>query len=151
MVQHYAIFSSGRIFNNHKQFTERSWTLLTKFLRPFLLPHSCLTSSLPHCKKALDISDPVFITVEILFEKLAMNLVTYTQYQPTPFLLGVTAFSPKFSKRGIRKKMSAWNGLKSSCHGYLPGGVYYVSCQNKTFKNKTWLWGLNFKCWSCLF
>ena len=124
MVQHYAIFSSGRIFNNHKQFTERSWTLLTKFLRPFLLPHSCLTSSLPHCKKALDISDPVFIAVEILFEKLAMNLVTYTQYQPTPLSVGDDSFQSQIFKTGDQEKNECLEWLKE----FLPwifawGGV----------------------------
>ena len=53
---------------------------------------------------------------------------------------------PNFEKGEIRKKMSSSRNLKSSCHGYLPGGAYYVSCQKKTCKNKIWLWGLNFKC-----
>ena len=42
-------------------------------------------------------------------------------------------------KRGDQKKMSAWGDLKTPCHGYLPGGAYYVSYQKKTFKNKIWL------------
>ena len=32
--------------------------------------------------------------------------------------------------------MSAWEDLKSSCHGYLPEGAYYISCQKKTIQNK---------------
>ena len=68
---------------------------------------------------------------------------------PPPFLLGGQLLVPNFEKGGGQKKMSAWGDLKRSCHGYLPGGrgAHYVYCQ-KRLKNKIWLWGLNFKCWS---
>ena len=57
-----------------------------------------------------------------------------TQYQPpSPFLLGGTNFSPKFWKGEHHENKSIWVDLKSSCHGYLPGGSYYVSCQIKDF------------------
>ena len=32
--------------------------------------------------------------------------------------------------------MSDWGDLKSSCHGYLPGGAYYVSCQKRLLNIK---------------
>ena len=127
-MQHYDIFSSGRTFNNHKQFTERSWTLLTKFLRSFLLPHSCLTSSLPHCKNVFDISDPVFIAVEILFDKLAMNLVTYTQYQPTPLSVGDDSFQSQIFKTGDQEKNECLEGLKEFLYRSVPRlTLYYKS------------------------
>ena len=45
------------------------------------------------------------------------------------FLLGDNFHSQILKKAGgVRKKMSAWGDLKSSCHGYLPGGLT-VSCQ----------------------
>ena len=68
-----------------------------------------------------------------------------------PFLMGGQLSVPNFEKGGGggSKKKSAWEGdLKSSCHGYLSGWAYYVSSQKKTFKNKIWVWGLNFKWWS---
>ena len=45
------------------------------------------------------------------------------------------------------KKWVPGGDLQSSSHQYLPGRVYYVSCQKKPFKCKIWLWGLSFKCW----
>ena len=36
----------------------------------------------------------------------------------------------------------------SQYHLTFTCGAYYVSCQRKSSKNKIWLWGLNFKCWS---
>ena len=48
-------------------------------------------------------------------------------------------------KTGDQKNMTACGDLKSSCHKYLPREAFYVSCQKKTFKNKIWLFGLNFK------
>ena len=64
------------------------------------------------------------------------------QYQH-PFLSawgeGGEGVQSQILKRGDQKKMSAWGDLKTPCHGYLPGGAYYVSYQKKTFKNKIWL------------
>ena len=77
------------------------------------------------------------------------NIKLISQYQP-PFLLGVGAiFSPKFGKR------SGGGGQKK----WVPGGIKVylsqifaweltVSLSKKTFQNKLWLWGFNFKCWS---
>ena len=39
------------------------------------------------------------------------------------FLLGGQLSLLNFEKREIRKKMSAWGDLRSSCYGYLPGGL----------------------------
>ena len=43
---------------------------------------------------------------------------------------------PNFEKSGGSEKMSALGYLKRSCHGYLLGGAYFVSCQKKTFQIK---------------
>ena len=64
-----------------------------------------------------------------------------------PLSAGGQLSVPNFEKGGSEKKESLGD-LKSSYHGYLPGGAYYVSCQKKTFKNKIWIWGHNFKCWT---
>ena len=105
---------------------------LQNFWGLFCCPiHSCLTSSLPHCKKALYISDPVFIAVEILFDKLAMNLVTYTQHQPTPLSVGDDNSKSQIFKTGDQEKNEFLEGLKESLPWIFAWGAYYVSCQNK--------------------
>ena len=78
-----------------------------------------------------------------------ISLRKLSQYQ-APFLLGST-FNPNFWKAGYQKKMSTRRDLKSSCHGYLPGGLT-IFLVKKRLKNKIWLWGLNFKCsfWTAL-
>ena len=62
---------------------------------------------------------------------------------PALFLLVGQLSVPNFEKGegggGSGKKMSAWGDLQSSSHQYLPGRVYYVSCQKKPFKCKIWL------------
>ena len=59
-----------------------------------------------------------------------------TQYQ-VPLSAGGTAFSPRFWKgQNLKKEMSAWEDLKSSCDVYLRGGACYVSCQKELLKIK---------------
>ena len=53
-----------------------------------------------------------------------------------PLSAGGTTFSLKFWKGENQEKMSAWGVLKSSCHRYLPGAAYYVSCQKRLYKIK---------------
>ena len=53
-----------------------------------------------------------------------------------PFCWGTT-FNPKFWKVGYQKKMSRRRDLKSSCHGYLPGGLT-IFLVKKRLKNKIW-------------
>ena len=57
-----------------------------------------------------------------------------------PFLLGGQLSVTNFERGGgIRKKNECLGReLMSPCHGYLPGGTSYVSCQ-KILKNKIWL------------
>ena len=67
---------------------------------------------------------------------------------PPPFCWSGQLSVPNFEKgRGIGKKLSAWGGLKE----FLPcifAREVLSKKKKKTFKNKAWLWGLNFKCWS---
>lgn len=102
---------------------------LQNFWGLFCCPiHSCLTSSLPHCKKALYISDPVFIAVEILFDKLAMNLVTYTQHQPTPLSVGDDNSKSQIFKTGDQEKNECLEGLKEFLYRSVPRlTLYYKS------------------------
>ena len=44
----------------------------------------------------------------------------YPQYQPPTFWWVEQLSVPKFEKASIRRKMSAYGDLNSSCHGYLP-------------------------------
>ena len=62
----------------------------------------------------------------------------YYIVSPPPLSAGGQLSVPNFEKGGSEKKESLGD-LKSSYHGYLPGGAYYVSCQKKTFKNKIWI------------
>ena len=89
----------------------------------------------------------LYCTSKKIFENLPFE---HTQYQ-SPLPDGKTTVSPKFWKGGgggQKRKLPGRRDLKSSCHGYLSGWAYYVSSQKKTFKNKIWVWGLNFKWWS---
>ena len=53
------------------------------------------------------------------------------------FLLGDNFHSQILKKAGgLRKKMSAWGDLKSSCHGYLPGGLTMFLAKNRLLKIK---------------
>ena len=76
---------------------------------------------------------------KVFFKLVA--LIDEIQYQP-PFYWrdNFQSQTLKIIFLGVgQKKMSAWDDLKSSCHGYFPGGMgYYISCQ-KTSKNKIWL------------
>ena len=50
-----------------------------------------------------------------------------------PFCWGTT-FTPKFWKVGYKKKMSTRRDLKSSCYGYLPGGLTIFLVKKKLKK-----------------
>ena len=60
-----------------------------------------------------------------------------SQYQSPAFCWGDN-FHSQILKRGggVRKKMSAWGDLKSSCHGYLPGGLTMFLAKNRLLKIK---------------
>ena len=76
-----------------------------------------------------------------------LNCHPYTvSVSPPTFCWGAT-FSPKFWKGEDQKKNDCFGGLKKFLPWIFALGAYHVSCQ-KTFKNKIWLYGLNFKCWS---
>ena len=89
-----------------------------------------------------------FISIFLLYIAMKYSSISSLPPRPPPhpFLLGDN-FQSQILKRGIRKKMSAWVNSMSSCHGYLPGGLLCF-LPKKTFKNRTCLWRLHFKCWS---
>ena len=71
------------------------------------------------------------------------------------FLLGEQISVPSFEKDGSEKN-DCLGVLKSFCYAeYLPWGFAMflvkkkkVLSKKKTFKDKIWIWVLNFKCWS---
>ena len=72
----------------------------------------------------------------------------YIQHHPSPFCEGEQLSVQNFEKGGSEKG-GVLGDLKSFCHAeYLPGGLALFLLKKKSFKDKIWLWVLNFKCWS---
>ena len=85
---------------------------------------------------SLCLKDNMFDKTKNVFNFTSKALPVSPPPPPPPFLLGST-FNPKFLNVG-------YQNLKSSCHGYLPGGLT-IFLVKKRLKNKIWLWGLNSK------
>ena len=95
-----------------------------------------LHNAIIHIKSVLNKDENHYyckINIYIKKKYIKLYVLRLKIYRVSPCLLGGQLSLPNFEKGGS-EKTSVLGDSKSSCYGYLPGGAYYISCQEKNLR-----------------